>query len=170
MTRRDFILKWLLYAAALLPVLVLNLYLMPRLPIFGIIPSLLPMAAVTVAVLEGPVAGAGFGLFVGILYDALIPGLPGVMIIGLTLLGGAAGTVSRYGVQKNMMGCLACCAAALSVINAVRVFYHLLRGTTSLWQLLAVAVPEILVSLIFLPPIYGIFLWVYRRVPQASLL
>lgn len=170
MTRRDFILKWLLYTVALLPVLVLDLYIMPRLPIFGIIPSLLPMAAVTVAILEGPVAGTGFGLFVGILYDALIPGLPGAMIVGLTLLGGAAGTASRYGVHKNMLGCLACCAGALGIINIVRIFYHLLRGTASLWNLLAVAVPEILISLVFLPLIYGIFLWVYRRVPQISLL
>lgn len=170
MARRDFILKWLLYAAALFPILALDLYVMPRLPIFGIIPSLLPMAAVTVAMLEGPVAGTGFGLFVGILHDALVPGLPGVMIIGLTLLGGAAGTLSRYGMQKNMLGCLACCTGTLAIINTVRLFYHLLRGTASLWQLLAVAVPEILISLVFLPLIYGIFLWVYRRVPQASLL
>jgi len=39
MTRRDFILKWLWYATALAPILILNLYLLPRFPIFGIILS-----------------------------------------------------------------------------------------------------------------------------------
>lgn len=170
MTRRDFVLKWLLYAAALLPVLALELYVFPRFPIFGLVPSLLPMSAVIVAMLEGPVAGLGFGLFVGVLHDALIPGVPGVIIVGMTLLGGAAGTLSRYGVQKNILGCLAGCAGALGIISVVRILYHLLRGTASLWRLLAVALPEIVLSLVFLPLIYAIFLWVHRRVPQVSLL
>ena len=102
MTRRDFILKWLLYALALLPVLLLEIYIFPWIPIFGIIPSLLPIAAITVAMLEGPVAGAGFGLFVGILSDALTGGTPGTMILFLAILGYAAGIASRYGIHQNI--------------------------------------------------------------------
>lgn len=168
MTQRDFIIKWLLYALALLPVLALNLYILPWFPIFGIIPALLPVAAITVAVLEGPVAGAGFGLFVGILSDALIPGLPGAMTIGLSLLGMGAGATARYGLRQNLLGCLICSAGALVVIDLIRILASLLRAKASLLQLLAVVVPEIFWSLVFLPLIYGIFLWVYHRVPQAS--
>lgn len=170
MTQRDFILKWLLYALALLPVLILELYVLPWFPIFGIIPSLLPVAAVTLAVLEGPVAGAGFGLFVGILSDALIPSLPGAMTFTLALLGLSSGTAARYGVQQNMLGCLVCSAGGLIAIGLVRVVFSLLGGKATLWSLLAVALPEIILSLVFLPLIYAIFRWVYRRVPQVSLL
>lgn len=170
MTRRDFILKWLLYALALLPILLLDIYVFPRIPIFGIIPSLLPIAAITVAILEGPVAGAGFGLFVGILFDALTPGVPGGMIFLLAVLGYATGIASRYGIHQNMLGCLICSASALFLINLIRVIHSLIRGTASLWRLLAVAFPEILISLVFLPLIYGIFLWVFRRVPHISVL
>lgn len=168
MTRRDFIIKWFLYALALLPILALNLYILPWFPIFGIIPTLLPVAAITVAVLEGPVAGAGFGLFVGILSDALIPGLAGAMTFGLSLLGMGAGAAARYGVRQNLFGCLLCSAGALVIIDFFRIIFSLMRATASPLQLLAVAVPEIFWSLVFLPLIYGIFLWVYHRVPQAS--
>jgi len=170
MTRRDFILKWLLYALALLPVLLLQLYIFPRLPIFGIIPALFPLAAATVAVLEGPTGGAGFGLFVGILSDALIPGIPGTMTLALTLLGICAGTAARYGIHQNIIGCLICSSGALVVINGLRVIYSLLRGRAPLLELLVVAIPEIIISLIFLPVIYGIFLWVFHRVPKATVL
>lgn len=170
MTRRDFLLKWLLYGVALLPILVLELYVLPWFPIFGTIPMLLPVAAVTVAVLEGPAAGAGFGLFVGVLSDALIPGLPGAMSLGLSLLGGAAGAAARYGVRQNLLGCLLCSAGALAAIDLVRMAAWLLRGKASLPALLGVVLPEIFWSLVFFPLIYAIFLWVWHRVPRASLL
>lgn len=170
MTRRELILKWLLYVLAFLPILALNLYVLPWFPLFGTIPMLLPVSAITVAVLEGPAAGAGFGLFVGILSDALIPGLPGSMTLGLSLLGLGAGAAARYGVRQNLLGCLLCSAGALAILDLVRVGYSLLRGRASLTELLAVALPEIFWSLVFLPLIYGIFLWVFRRVPRAGIL
>ena len=170
MTRRDFILKWLLYAFALLPILLLEVYVFAWFPIFGFIPTLLPIAAIVLAMLEGPIAGAGFGLFVGFLSDALTPGMPGAMIFCLALLGYVAGLTSRYGIRQNMLGCLICSAGALFVINLLRMIYSLLRGSASLWSLISVAFPEILISLIFLPLIYGIFLWIFRRVPHVSVL
>ena len=170
MTRGDFILKWVLYALALTPVLVLGLYLLPWFPIFGTVPILLPVAAVTVAVLEGPLAGAGFGLFVGVLSDAFAPGLPGAMILALPLLGIGAGIAAKYGLRQNLLGCLICSAGALVVIDLFRVLSFLMRGMAALPVLLAVAGQEILWSLVFTPLVYLIFRWVFRRVPKASIL
>lgn len=170
MTRRDFFLKWLIYALALLPILTLALFVFPWIPIFGIIPALLPVAAITVAVLEGPVGGAGFGLFVGILSDALIPGIPGTMTFSLCFLGACSGAAARYGVHQNLVGCLLCSGGSLCIINMVRVLYLFLRGASPLSSLLLTAAGEILWSLVFLPLVYGIFLWVFRRVPQATVL
>lgn len=170
MTRRDFLLKWLLYALGLLPVLALGLYVLPQFPIWGTIPTLLPITAVTVAVFEGPVAGAGFGLFVGILSDSLIPGVPGSMTFGLALLGLCAGAAARYGVRQNMLGCLICSFIALFLINLIRVLFSLLQHKATLGTLASVALPEIFWSLVFLPLIYGIFFWIYQRVPKPSLI
>ena len=170
MTRRDFLIKWLVYTLALLPILILTLYVFPWIPIFGTIPALLPVAAITVAVLEGPVGGAGFGLFVGILSDALIPGIPGTMTFALCFLGACAGAAARYGVRQNMVGCLICSTGAMFTINLIRVIYLLLRDAAPLGILLSTSLAEIFWSLVFLPLIYGIFLWVFRRVPKATVL
>ena len=62
MTRQDLIHKWAVYALALLPVWLLDSCILPRFPLFGITPMLLPLALTAVAVLEGSVAGAGFGM------------------------------------------------------------------------------------------------------------
>ena len=170
MTRRDFLIKWLVYALALIPVLILTLFLFPQIPLFGTVPALLPVAAITVAVLEGPVGGAGFGLFVGILADAMIPGIPGTMTFALSLLGACSGTAARYGVHQNLVGCLICSGGSLVLINLVRIIFLFLRGTAPLGVLLLTAVGEIFWSLVFLPLIYGIFLWIFHRVPKASVL
>lgn len=170
MTRRDFLIKWLVYTLALLPILILTLYVFPWIPIFGTIPALLPVAAITVAVLEGPVGGAGFGLFVGILSDALIPGIPGTMTFALCFLGVCAGAAARYGVRQNMVGCLICSTGAMFMINLIRVIYLLLRDAAPLGILLSTSLAEIFWSLVFLPLIYGIFLWVFRRVPKTTVL
>lgn len=170
MTRQDQVVKWLAYGLGLLPVLVLDLFVLPWVPFPGALPTLLPVAAVTVAVLEGPAAGAGFGIFVGALSDALIPGLPGAMTLGLSALGAAAGALARYRVRQNFLGCLVCSAGALGVIDLARVLSALLRGRAALLPLLGIALPEIFWSLVFLPLIYGIFLWVFHRVPKPSVL
>ena len=170
MTRQDFLIKWLVYALALLPILVLTLFIFPRIPIWGIVPALLPVAAITVAVLEGPVGGAGFGLFVGILADALIPGIPGTMTFALSFLGACSGAAARYGVHQNLIGCLICSGGALFLINLVRVIFLFLRDTAPLGPLLLTAAGELFWSLVFLPLVYAIFLWVFHRVPKATVL
>lgn len=170
MTRRDFMIKWLMYALGLLPIFLLDLYVLPWFPILGTIPALLPVAAITVAVLEGPVAGGGFGLFVGILSDAFIPGLPGAMTLGLTLLSIAAGAAARYGVRQDLAGSLLCSLGALICINLVRIARGLFSGQAALPALLAVAGQEVFWSLVFTPFIYIIFRWVSQRVPQATVL
>ena len=59
MTRQDLIHKWAVYALALLPVWLLDSCILPRFPLFGITPMLLPLALTAVAVLDGlRIAGA----------------------------------------------------------------------------------------------------------------
>ena len=168
MTTRDFCIKWGVYALGLLPVWFLEAYVLNRFPVAGVIPMLFPLAAVAVGVLEGGVAGAGFGLFVGILADAISPGISGGMTAGLSLLGAGAGLLAQYVLRQNLLGCLFCSAAALGIIDLIRVCWHLILGTAPLSALLRVAVPEILWSLVFVFPVYGIFLWIHRRVPERT--
>ena len=170
MTTQDFLIKWGVYSLALLPVWFCQAFVLNRLPILDLVPMLLPLAAVCVAVLEGAVAGAGFGLAVGILCDAVYFGTNGAMTLGICVVGMAAGALAQYLLRQNLLGCLLCSLLALAAIDAVRILARLLRGGGQLGAMLSLAGREILLSLIFVFPIYALFLWVYRRVPKKTVL
>ena len=170
MTRQDFLIKWGVYALALLPVWFCEVFLLNRFPLFGVAPMLLPLAAIAVAVLEGTVAGAGFGLGVGILCDAVYFNPDGAMTVGLCLLGVGAGALSQYVVRQNPVGCLLCSLLALVCIDGVRLLANLLTGAATLPVLLSLAGREIAWSMVFVLPVYALFLWVFRRVPKKTVL
>lgn len=170
MTRQDFLIKWGVYALALLPVWFCEVFLLNRFPLFGVAPMLLPLAAIAVAVLEGTVAGAGFGLGVGILCDAVYFNPDGAMTVGLCLLGVGAGALAQYVVRQNLVGCLLCSLLALACIDGVRILANLLTGAAALPVLLSLAGREIAWSMVFVLPVYALFLWVFRRVPKKTVL
>lgn len=170
MTRRDFLFKWFWYAMALLPVWLAEELVFSRLHILGVAPVLLPLAAVAVAVLEGPVAGAGFGLGVGLLCDAAWFGLGDGIIFGLALAGAVTGGIAQYGLKQSYAGCLICSAGVLLIMDAIQIFRRLLGGSAPLSALLTVAVSEIFVSLLFVAPIYLLFRKVYSKVGGTSLM
>lgn len=170
MTTRDFCIKWLAYGLALLPVWFLEAFLFSRYPILGLKPMLLPLAAVAAASLEGASGGAGFGLVVGILFDAYQGRIPGLFTLALTGLGLCTGLLCRYFLRQNLMGCFLCSAMTLCAIDALRVLARLLAGVAPLPLLLALAGKEILCSLCFVPLVYLVFRWVFERVPKATVL
>ena len=149
MTRQDFLIKWGVYALALVPVWFLELFVLNRFPLFGVAPMLLPLAAVCVAVLEDT---------------------DGAMTVGLCLIGVGAGALAQYVLRQNLVGCLLCSFAALALIDGVRIAARLLAGRGELAAMLGLAGREILWSLVFVFPVYALFLWVFRRVPKKTVL
>lgn len=170
MTTKDFTIKWLAYTLALLPIWFLEDFFLSRYPFFGVTPMLLPLCAVAVATLEGSVAGAGFGLGVGILFDAMTSGVPGAMILVTSLLGLGAGLLCQYVLRQDLVGCFLCSILALLSIDALRIGGRLLGARATAQAMLMVAGKEILWSLCFVPLVYLVFRWVFLRVPKASVL
>lgn len=168
MPRHDFMVKWAVFAAALLPVWFLESYVLARLPLFGVKPMLLPLAAVAVATLEGAAPGGAFGLAVGILCDALY-GTGGAMTLGITLVGIVTGLAAQYLLRQNLLGCFLCSLGALVAVDACRISWRLLAGVAELSPMLTVAGKEILWSLVFVTPIYFVFRWVHERTQFATL-
>ena len=77
MTRSLVIQKWMTYTVlGLLPLWLLDAYILSRYPVEGLTPQLLPLAVVCVAILEGAYAGTGFGMGVGLLWTLTYPGGP----------------------------------------------------------------------------------------------
>ena len=170
MTRRDLIQKWLTYALGLLPVWVLDAYILPRYPLFGaVVPMLLPLAAAAVAVLEGAYAGTGFGMAVGLLWELAYPGGFGAQVFYLALAGMVMGVVSQYALSQSFPGCLICSAGVLGALDCLRVARMLFINAAGLPDLLQVAIPEFLWSLAWTPLVWLIFRTVYDRVGGTKL-
>ena len=169
MTRQDFILKWLFYALALLPVWWMDTFVLGRFPVLGVAPMLLPVAAVAVAVLEGALAGAGFGLAVGLLWELAYPGGFGGLVFGMALAGMITGAVSQYALSQSFLSCLLCSAGVLGVLDGLRILRILFLQAETLDVLLQIAVPEVVLSLCWTPVVYWIFRRIYRRVGGTKL-
>jgi rod shape-determining protein MreD len=169
MTRSDLIHKWLTYALGMFPIWLLDAYILPRYPIHGVTPMLLPLAVVSVAVLEGAYAGVGFGMSVGLLWALSYPGGAGGLVIGMALTGLATGAVSQYVLNQSYPGCLVCSAGALAALDGVRILGWLVTERATLPAMLRVAGPEILLSLAWSPVVWLIFRSVYRRVGGSRL-
>ena len=169
MTRRDFIHKWIVYALGLLPVWLLDAYILPRVPLWGTTPMLLPLAAAAVAVLEGAYSGTGFGLAVGLLWELAYPGGFGAMVFFLALAGMVMGAVSQYALSQSFPGCLICSAGVLALLELLRVGRRLFINAAGLSSLLQVAVPEFLWSLAWTPLVWLLFRSIYNRVGGTKL-
>jgi rod shape-determining protein MreD len=169
MTRSDLIHKWLTYALGMVPVWLLDAYILPRYPIYGVTPMLLPLAVVAVAVLEGAYAGTGFGMGVGLLWALAYPDGFGALVVGMALAGMLTGTVSQYVLNQSYPGCLLCTAGVLAVLDGLRIFGRLVTERATLPAMLQVAVPEILLSLAWTPVVWLIFHAVHRKVGGTRL-
>ena len=72
--------------------------------------------------------------------------------------------------RQNLVGCLLCSLLALVCIDAVRILTRLLAGTAALPAMLSLAGREIAWSMVFVFPVYALFLWVFHRVPKKTVL
>ena len=169
MTRRDLIQKWLTYGLGLLPVWLADAYILPRYPLWGVTPMLLPLAAAAVAVLEGAYAGTGFGLAVGLLWELAYPGGFGALVLYLAVAGMLMGAVSQYALSQSFPGCLICSAGVLGLLDLLRVARGLLTNAAGLSELLQVAVPEFLWSMAWTPLVWLLFRAIYNRVGGTRL-
>ncbi|WP_251318508.1 rod shape-determining protein MreD [Flintibacter muris] len=169
MTRRDFIHKWLVYALGLLPVWLLDAYILPRYPLWGVAPMLLPLTVAAVAVLEGAYSGTGFGMAVGLLWELAYPGGFGGLVFYLALSGMAMGSVAQYALSQSFPGCLICSAGVLGLLDCLRVVRMLFINAAGLADLLQVTIPEFLWSLAWTPLVWLLFRAIYNRVGGTRL-
>lgn len=164
MTRRDHTIKWLIYALGALPVWLMETTVFNRLPFFGIIPVLLPLAAVAAALFEGARSGAVYGLCLGVVADAIYPGPPGGMILALAVIGWLTGVLGQYRVRQTYVGYLLCSAVGMLLLEVGHVLTGLVTRLGPAPALLKTAAMEAGWSLVFTLPIFGLYKLIFRKV------
>lgn len=156
MTRSEAILKWVVYGAALgLAALVQFFVMAPLLP--HTVPLLIPGAVVALAVLEGAVAGAGFGTAAGLLQYGLSHGSP-LWVGGLAVTGWLVGLLAQYVLRQDMVGFLLSAALALLLLEGGLVLWGGLVDHIPWKALLTVAAREGFWTALLAPPVYVLFL------------
>ena len=161
--------KWSVYGLGLVLVWLLDGCILPRYPLFGTIPMLLPLAATAVAVLEGAYGGAGFGMAVGLVWELAYPGGFGGLVFGMAAAGLAAGSASQYILSQSYPGCLICSCGVLLGLEALRLFRGVVTDTAAFGAMLPVAGAELALSLAWSPVICLLFRSIYRRVGGTRL-
>lgn len=164
MTRQDQMFKWFIYSLGLLPIWVLDAFLLGRWPLLGVSPILMPLTVAAVAVLEGATAGAGFGLGVGLLWALGYSGVGGGMVLFLTVSGALSGAAAQYALTQGFSGCLICSAGVLAALEGLRVIRGLFIQLAPIPVLLELAGKEFLWTLAWTPLVYLIFRFIFRKV------
>lgn len=147
--------KWALYVGLALLTMLLQEFLFTRMQIYGIHPMLGGALTAVIAMFEGGIGGAVFGLIVGILQDTATIGYEGYYAIVYLLCGLFTGFVCEYMFRKSILTAL---LWALISSAAATLFYYMLfflitgrAGIAALWQ---VALPEIIYSTMMTPLVY----------------
>lgn len=155
MTRRDIIIKWVAYGAALILIAALNYYVLGPLPMA--LPLLLPTAAVAMGTLEGPAFGALYGALAGMVMVGL--GHEGMgCIVAASAVGWLSGLVTQYVLRQDLLGHLICCAGTMLCWELWQVGSRYFAGVAGLETLIGVALPELGWSMLFSLVVY----WVGR--------
>lgn len=169
MTRRNLLHKWSVYALGLLLVWVLDAYILPRYPVFGISPMLLPWPRRPSRCWRGPTPEPASAWRWGLVWELAYPGGFGGLVFGMALAGLLLGAAAQYGLSQSFPGYLLCCGVLLAVLDLMRILRALLYDTAPLSVLLQTAVPECLLSLVWSPLVWLLFRAVFRRVGGTRL-
>lgn len=169
MTRRHLFHKWVCYALALIPIWMLDCYILGRYPIHGTTPMLLPLAVAAVATLEGPTGGGGFAMWVGFLWETTYPGGTGFFVVYLTLLGYLCGGGVKYILQKGFFGYFISATATLIAVEVIWVLAWFISAKGSWLELVTLAGKQIAITLLYTPFVYLIFRRVFQKVGGSRL-
>ena len=161
--------KWVFYGLAYTVLAVLQTTVVPNIVLLGVHPNLLPMAAAMVAVLEGGVPGAMFGLFAGIICDALYPTFEIIHMLFLFVSGYFIGRLVAALFRRNFVVCALSALISLTVLDfLLALLFFLIPGRAGSSVLYEVVLPEIALSALATPPVYGLLRLVHRKLGSGE--
>lgn len=161
--RRDRLRQALLLALYLLATLLLQNTVFARVRVLGVHALFVPAAVVAVAMFDGTVTGALFGLAAGFFCDMGYPENTVLFTALFPLLGLAAGMCADYLVNRALLPFLSLCAAAFLVTAACQLVRLWIFHGAALGPLLLTALLQSVLSLPLALPYYYISRAAARR-------
>lgn len=158
-SRGETIRKWLLYGLSALLLAIVQLALLQRIRLFGVIPFVWPLLALIPASYEGPLGGGIFALACGVVCDLLLPSpIPCLYTLVFPLaaiLTAFLAVPLRSGISCSLLSGV----LGFSLIDLVR--FLTLRVYPEVF--LSVALRELLVTLPLCVPVTLLYAALYRR-------
>ncbi|NLL46804.1 MAG: hypothetical protein GX250_08405 [Clostridiales bacterium] len=153
MLNKRFFKKLGLHALLLIITYILQHYVFPHLPLWGVKPLILPVAAIGIGFFGGSIWGGVFGIFAGILCDIAFVTTP-LFTLVMPLIGLASGLLSEYALLRSLLSYLITSLLGLLVISFLQLFPFLFFRDVGLLILLRVTALQCAYSLLFVFPLY----------------
>lgn len=164
MPKSYIVFKWVVYTAVTAALLLLCVFCLDRLRLWGVTPFLTPMLVGVVASYEGGRASPVFALVLGVLWDLATPGgAPGFFTLAFPI----AALVSALLAENLFSPGLLCSFVTTTVCYLLtalgRLVSLLTEGSGALAAAVSVAFREYLISLPWLLVVFFVYRWVHRR-------
>ena len=165
LTKRDHIIKWCAYAAAIALLLGLNTLTLRQIPIWGVRAFLPPIIVGIVASLEEPRSAVVFGLVFGLLCDLTVSApLPCLYTLSFAFSSLLCCVLARSVLQPGFFCSLAVSGLSFVSVDLLTILTLSLRHHASLLPMLYLATREMAVSALLLPLCSVTLRYVHRRV------
>jgi len=152
MPNKRFFIKLGLHALFLLVVYILQHYVFSRIPVWGVRPLILPVAAMGIGFFGGIAWGGVFGVFAGFLCDIAFVTTP-LFTILMPALGIGSGLLAEYALLETLLSYLITSLLGLLVISFLQMFPFVFFRDVQLPVLLKVAALQTVYSLLFVFPL-----------------
>jgi rod shape-determining protein MreD len=161
--RSETFIRWALFGAVTLLLLLLQGFVLQFVTIWGVMPFLYPVLVAVLAMWEGSVPGAVYGLVLGLLCDLTLPGpIPCLYTLIFPLVGLFAAVLSKSWLPAGFWCSLVVSVLAFVLTDAAHVVLLAARGHAA-WSAAALtAGKETLATLLFVPVVYLVFRSIHR--------
>ena len=164
MSRSEKWIKWLLFSALVLLVLLGQELILGNLRLWGISFFILPMIPAIIGAFEGAFEGTIFGLAFGLVCDLLIAApLPCLYTVAFTATALLSALIAESLVQPGLLCSLLCSLLSYITCGILCSLTFLFRGDGSLGALLLQILKEILIDLPFAVALHFIFYPLHKK-------
>lgn len=162
--RSEFFIKWALFGAATLLLFLLQGFLLQFLSIFGVMPFLYPVLTAVVGMYEGSLAGAAYGLILGVLCDLTMTGpIPCFYTLIFPLAGFCAALIAQSWLPSGFLCSLVTSAVSFILTDGFRCLLLALSGKAAWAAAAAITARETGASVLFVPVVFLLFRQIHRK-------